>query len=77
MKVQETKRLKFEIKRLVDLIGFNFSDSKWLKNLSDDAKVTLNEYSYDAAILSKRDIAMMLYSDQDDLLWGIIMKRKF
>ncbi len=75
MTQQDTNTLKFEIKRFVDVVGFNFLKTSWLDKLSEGAKSTLFEYCYDAPSLSKRDVAMMLYSDQDDKLWSIIMGR--
>ena len=56
MTQQDTNRLKFEIKRFIDLIGFDFMNTSWLDKLSKEAKSTLKEYCYDAPSLSKRDI---------------------
>ena len=75
MTQQDTNRLKFEIKRFVDVIGFNFLKVSWLDKLSNEAKTTLSEYAFDAPTLTKREIAIMLYSNQDDKLWNIIMGR--
>ena len=75
MTEQNTNRLKFEIKRFVDDIGMGFLKCSWLDKLSNEAKETLREYLYDAKTLSRRDIAIMLYKDQDDKLWDIIMGR--
>jgi len=75
MTQQDTNRLKFEIKRFVNLIGVNFMNTAWLGKLSEGAKNTLSEYCFDAPNLTKREIAMMLYSDQDEKLWSIIMER--
>ncbi len=75
MTQQNTNQLKFEIKRFVDIIGFNFANTKWLDKLTEVSNATLLEYCYDAPSLSKRDVAMMLYSNQDNKLWNIIMNR--
>lgn len=75
MTQQDTNRLKFEIKRFVDVIGFNWLNCSWLDKLSNEAKITLSEYAFDAPNLTKREIAMMLYSNQDNKLWNIIMER--
>ncbi len=73
MTLADTNNLKKEIKRMIDLIGFNFMNTSWLGNLSDSAKNTLSEYVYDARTLGRREVAMMLYNDQDSELWHIIM----
>jgi hypothetical protein len=75
MTKQDTNTLKFEIKRFVDVIGMDWLKCNWLDNLSDAAKSTLSEYHFDARVLGKSDIAYMLYKDQDDKLWDIIMGR--
>ena len=75
MTQQNTNNLKKEITQFIDLIGFNFAKCAWLDKLSTEAKSTLKEYCFDAPNLSKRDIAMMLYSNQDKKLWSIIMGR--
>lgn len=75
MTQQNTNTLKFEIKRFIDVIGFNFLNTSWLDKLSEESKSTLSEYCFDAPSLTKREVAMMLYSDQDDKLWSFIMGR--
>ena len=75
MTQQNTNNLKKEITQFVDLIGFNFAKCAWLDKLSNEAKNTLNEYCFDTPSLSKRDVAMMLYSNQEKKLWSIIMGR--
>lgn len=73
MTQSNTNTLRSEISRFIDVIGFDFSKCSWLDKLSNEAKNTLNEYLFDAKSLSRRDIAMMLYSNQDEKLWTIIM----
>lgn len=74
MTKQDTERLKFELKRFVDVVGFTFLNVQWLNNLSDGAKATLREYCFDAPSISKREVAILLYNNQDDKLWNLIME---
>ena len=74
MTQQDTSQLKFEIKRFINVIGMDFFNTSWLDKISDGAKLTLSEYFFDAKSLGKRDIAIMLYNDQDTKLWELIMK---
>lgn len=74
MTQQDTNQLKFEIKRFVDAIGMRWMNTSWLDKMSNEAKLTLSEYHFDARILGKRDIAIMLYNNEDEKLWKIIMK---
>jgi len=73
MTLQDTKNLKSEIRTMIDVKGFNFINASWLGELSEGASQTLSEYFFDAETLGKRDIASMLYHNQDSKLWGMIM----
>lgn len=75
MTQQDTNNLKSEIRNFVDVQGFKFLNTSWLSQLSEDSTQTLNEYFIDAEILGKREIACMLYHNQDRKLWNIIMSQ--
>lgn len=76
MTQQDTINLRAEINFMIDKIGFNFNRIEWISKLSEASKLTLDEYMFDAKVLSRRDIVGMLYNNEDEKLWSIILNNK-
>ena len=72
MTQQDTNNLKAEIKFLIEDCGMGFLHIGWFKDIKQKCQWTLDEYVMDSQ-LSRREVIGMLYHNQDNKLWDIIM----